>query len=140
MVCAKARFIYNNSASLPICSARTNLPISNKQLCRCSDSALSYSLAESETLPLVTQPVDATPGGAHSVTHPLFRARRRFVDEEHFLLSVVASVSSTAGRLGSTEADLTKSSTAGGDGAFPETIMYCNIKANRQRKKTKERK
>ncbi len=41
-----------------------------------------------------------------------------------FLLSVVASVRSTAGRLGRTEADLMKSSTPGGAGCLPWTIMY----------------
>lgn len=49
------------------------------------------------------------------------------------MLSGDASVRSTAGRLGSTEADLTKSSTAGGEGDFPATIMYCKFETERER-------
>ena len=63
----------------------------------------------------------------NSATHPSFRFWKRRVLDGHSLLSGEPSVSSTAGRLGSTEADLTKSSTAGGDGDFPATIMYCKI-------------
>lgn len=70
-----------------------------------------------------------------SVTHPSFRFCEWRVREGHSLLSGDASVSSTAGRLGSTEADLIKSSTAGGDGDLPATIMYCKFEAERERER-----
>lgn len=63
------------------------------------------------------------------ISTPLRRAHLRFRDWVrrvalgHFLLVGEASVRSTAGRLGRTEADLMKSSTAVVGGDLPATIM-----------------
>lgn len=64
---------------------------------------------------------------AHSATHISFLRLRRLKVPGQFLLSVVASVRRTAGRLGRTEADLMKSSTPGGAGCLPCTIIYYNF-------------
>lgn len=64
--------------------------------------------------------------------HLIFRCWLRRVTSGQFPLVGEASVRSTAGRLGRTEADLTKSSTAGGAGCLPATIMNCEIVSARR--------